>query len=89
MKITRTSKEASALRMAQRTANMGCDKCPCCGETKKSMEYIRQGITNKGILTGIERTWNEGFLGLIGMKCDCYSCLTCGAKWESEPYRWA
>lgn len=84
MRITRTSDRAKFLETVKQNANIGCDKCPCCGETKSSMEYY----SNKGIVSGISKTWFKGFFKVKSMRCDCYSCLTCGAKWESEPYEW-
>lgn len=71
-----------------RITNIGCSKCPCCGETRKSIEYISEGHPNRGIVSGIQKTWAEGFFKIKTMKCDCYHCLTCGAEWESEPYEW-
>lgn len=88
MRITRTSDRVTALNNAKRVANMGCDKCPCCGETKRSVDYFIHGEFNKGIVDGLQRSWVQGFFNMKSMKCDCYSCLTCGAKWESEPYEW-
>lgn len=31
MKITKTSDRAAFLKIAERNANKGCNKCPCCG----------------------------------------------------------
>lgn len=88
MRITKTSDHATFLKNAKRVANIGCNKCPCCGETKQSTEYILIGEWNKGIVSGLQKTWAEGFFKMKSMKCDCYHCLTCGAQWESEPYEW-
>lgn len=88
MRITKTSDRVAAFNNAKRVANIGCDTCPCCGETKQSIDYFIAGEFNKGIVSGIQKTWAQGFFKMKSMKCDCYNCLTCGAKWESEPYEW-
>lgn len=88
MRITKTSDRVSSLESAKRIANIGCNKCPCCGETKSSISYYSLGEINKGIVSGLSKTWAEGFFKMKSMKCDCYHCLTCGAEWESEPYEW-
>lgn len=88
MRITKTSDRFSALENAKRIANAGCNKCPCCGETKSSLSYFTVGEIHKGILSGLSKTWAEGLFKMKDMKCDCYKCLTCGAEWESEPYEW-
>ena len=88
MRITKTSNRVSFLESAKRAANVDCNKCPCCGETKQSTEYISISDMNKGIVSGIQKTWAEGLFKIKNMKCDCYHCLTCGAEWESEPYEW-
>lgn len=90
MRITKTSKEANKFVIAKEIANKGCDRCPCCGETKSWGKYMQEGITSKGILKGvINKTWVEGIFHMRNMKCDCYKCESCGAEWESEPYQWA
>lgn len=88
MKITKTADEVKLSRARIKSANAGCDVCPCCGETKSSMEHFRSGELSKGIVSGLSRTWVTGFFKIKHMKCDCYMCLTCGAKWESDPYEW-
>ena len=88
MKITKSSYEASMLESYKRIANAGCKRCPCCGESKSHLEYVSVGELHKGIVSGLSKTWAEGFFKMKSMKCDCYSCLTCGAEWESAPYEW-
>lgn len=88
MKITKTSDRVAFLNNARMVANKGCNRCPCCGETKSSMEYISIGEWRKGIVSGLSKSWATGLLWMKNMRCDCYSCLTCGAEWESEPYEW-
>ena len=77
MKITKTSDRASFLKMAERNANKGCNKCPCCGEAYNS-------------LFPAQKTWYKGGLFKKGkhMRVDCYHCDSCGAEWESDPYEW-
>ena len=89
MKITRSGEKAEFFRQNKAKANAGCNVCPCCGETKSVMEYFSYGITNSGISSGTHKCWCEGFFRIKHMKVDCYSCKTCGAKWESEPYEYA
>lgn len=77
MKIIKTSERASFLKMAKQNANIGCDKCPCCGEAYHGLAPIK--------------TWMEGGLFRTAkyMKVDCYTCRSCGAEWESDPYEYA
>ncbi len=35
MKITKSAKQAAAIQNEMLQALQGCDKCSCCGETKK------------------------------------------------------
>lgn len=89
MVITKTSKEVKHFDALREIANRGCNKCPCCGETRTLIECIKQGEI-KGISSGIEKTWTEGglFKPTRYMKCDCWSCNTCGAEWESDSYEY-
>lgn len=90
MKITRTSAQVANLNKSKQIANIGCNVCPCCGETKSHWDYCRKGIYNKGLsMGGIVKNWCEGIFKIRYMQVDCYSCHTCGATWESEPYQWA
>lgn len=87
MKITKTGNLAAQLHNAKIDANVGCQKCPCCGETKDVLDYLEQGVTNKGIMRYAYRSFAKGIFFLRIMKCDCYACETCGAEWESDPYK--
>ena len=99
MKVTRTVYEYNKKQQLKNKALRGCNICPCCGETKKYIEYLRQGVDNKGILNGTYRSYygrideedRSIFSSIIPheskhWKIECFSCLTCGAKWESDPY---
>lgn len=87
MKVTRTPQDYGDCMTRKAIANRGCNVCPCCGETKNKMDYIAEGIFDKGIRSGlICKHWAQGILRTKYMQIDCYSCDTCGAAWESEPY---
>jgi len=89
MKITKTGDLVTRLKEEERKANAGCSVCPCCGESKSDWDYITEGISGKGVMLYAERTWAKGLIFIKHMKCNYYSCLTCGAEWESDPYQWA
>lgn len=83
MKITRTSREYKSKRQLKEEALRGCDVCPCCGETKKYLDYLKDDVMGYGILQSLSRHWyKDGKQYTV----DCFSCETCGAAWESEPY---
>lgn len=87
MKVTRTPQDYEDRMTRKAIANRGCNVCPCCGETKNKMDYIAEGIFNKGVRSGlICKHWAQGILRTKYMQIDCYSCDTCGAEWESEQY---
>jgi hypothetical protein len=87
MKITRSNYDALNDAQRKKLANVGCDVCPCCGETKNFLEYFKEGILNKGLSEALTcRNYAEGSFKFRYMQVDCYSCYTCGARWESEPY---
>lgn len=87
MRITRTPQDREFQATRKKIANRGCNVCPCCGETKSWTQYMKEGILNKGIDGGlICKAWAEGLFHTRYIRVDCYSCNTCGAEWESEPY---
>ena len=68
-------------------ANLDCHKCPCCGETKTTAQYVADGIYNKGLSSlPLTKSWVKGLIRMRHMRCDCYKCYSCGAEWESNPY---
>lgn len=73
---------------AKHLANAGCSKCLCCGEEKGRNEYLREGITNKGIFVSwpILTVTPRLFRHTKHEETIMYRCYTCGASWESEPY---
>lgn len=51
------------------------------------LEYVKEGIYNKGIISGlVSTTWTKGLFKFKHMQADCYKCETCGAEWQSDPY---
>lgn len=78
MKIIKTQEQANKLKIGKEIANRGCNVCPCCGEKYGS----------KGLRIPTCRTWCTGFFKTKHYKVDTYSCDSCGAVWESEPYEY-
>ena len=88
MKITKTADQSFIMDSNRIKANSGCRICPCCGESKSHIDYLKKGVLNKGVSSGLHKTWAEGVFRMRNMKVDCYQCHSCGAEWESEPYQW-
>lgn len=87
MRITRTNKEANYYRLAEKSANRGCLKCPCCGEKKTWFDYAKKGILNRGVSKSLVTIdWTEGIISRRKMRRNIYGCRTCGAQWQSDPY---
>lgn len=86
MRITCDSRKENTEQKRRKLANEGCDKCPCCGETKYF--YISEDKQMRGISAGMIRTETKikGFFNLKIIHRDCYSCYTCGSKWESDEW---
>jgi len=83
MKITKTSSMVNTYKSYVNNANIGCNVCPCCGETR---EVQLENNKLVGIDDGISCTEAKGFLNIKVYHTTCYKCHTCGAQWESEPY---
>lgn len=88
MKITKSMWQSNESEIRRLKANEGCDVCPCCGEVLSTFEYIKRGKMDKGILTGLYKSYSKGIFKMKYMRIDCYHCLTCDTEWESEPYEW-
>ena len=88
MKITKSFNKASKLMKNKIEANNDCNICPCCNETTSMLQYLHKGIINRGIMDGIYKSYATGIFKTKYIRIDCYSCLTCGAEWESEPYEY-
>lgn len=74
---------------SRKVANLGCDKCPNCGEDKKDIEYIRTGVTSKGVSHYLfSEMHSYGFLHIKSKQFnyDEYECKTCGCKWKSDEW---
>lgn len=80
MKITKTAYREAFLKNAKKSANKGCNKCPCCEEPYKMPSLVSRTWYDSGGLFGLGKGKH--------MKVDCYSCSWCGAEWESDPYEW-
>ena len=67
-------------------AMKGLDRlmCPYCGESKTYLDYLKIGITNKGVLTTSFRLQKEGYFEFKNNQSneDIYNfCYSCGHKW--------
>ena len=91
MKITNDPRDDGSLEYRRLIANEGCNICPICGEMEPFhiVDKNEYGIGNpKGIMSSLYSIhYTEGLFKIKHMAVDCYSCFTCGARWESEPYR--
>lgn len=87
MKITKNAQTAIATKRRKELANEGCQTCPCCGESKTFLQYLKENQGFKGVSCGTCRTWVSGIFHPRHMQVDLYVCYTCGAEWESEPYK--
>lgn len=79
--------ESKSLLLRQKKANLNCNTCPRCGETKTAQFYLSKGIKNKGLFCYCEnKRWYEGFFYRSYYQIDYHYCLTCNLKWGSKPY---
>lgn len=96
MKVTKTKHQAREKRVTKYEANIGCNKCPECGETKDYFDWLGDVLHGKiasnerprGISGGICRyvSIRTGLFKWEQRMVSCYKCETCGAEWESDPY---
>lgn len=95
MKIIKTSNDYYREKELKAIVLKECYVCPCCGETKTLIQYIKEGVYNKGISDGTCRNWyvkkTIGGCSIFpsknkNWKVKQFSCHMCGAIWESEPY---
>lgn len=90
MKIIFDSSNDSSKMHLRMIANIGCDKCPICGETNPFYLKDDNGCKiPKGIYCRLlPIRWTKGFIRKYHYAKDTYQCLTCGSEWESEQYEW-
>lgn len=95
MKITKLPDLQDEKKIAKAKALEGCDKCPCCGETKEYFdpkELLESIINNTplNLYDGIKCLGEFIHGSIFALKYSFvtrYKCHTCGAEWESEPYK--
>ena len=95
MKIIKLPDSQDEKKIAKDKALEGCDVCPGCGDTKKYfdserlIECIKNDIPFKfdGIECLGEFLYGSLFSFYKGLFVTRYKCHTCGAEWESEPYK--
>lgn len=86
MKITKVPKKYDMLEYEKEKALKGCDICPFCGESRP---FTLIGNRVVGVAGGVcyMTTVRTGLFKWESMQVNCFTCETCGAKWESEPFR--
>ena len=95
MKITKLPYTQDEKKIAKSKALEGCNVCPCCGETKRYhfSQLVIKSIQNntpikyEGIEYLGEHTHGSIFSIFKRLVVSYYKCRTCGAEWESEPYK--
>lgn len=88
MKITKGADILLKEKLNKERASIGCNKCPICGETRKHMEAITKTGKSEGILSATYSTFSKGLFRTKYFRVDHYTCLSCGAKWDSDPYEY-
>lgn len=73
MRITKSSKDNKKYELLAIKANIGCEKCPECGN-----------LNTTRIPT--QKSWYSPLKG--HMKVTCYKCEVCGCEYESEPFKY-
>lgn len=95
MKIIKTPDSQDEKKIAKARALEGCNVCPYCGETKEYFDPKRllESIINNisfeydGIECLGEFLHGSVFALIKNLFVTRYKCHTCGAEWESEPYK--
>lgn len=96
MKITKLPDSQDEKKIAKAKALEGCDTCPYCGETREylSVKELFNSIRNdipynkyNGIECLGEFLYGSLFAFYKVLFVTRFKCHTCGAEWESEPYK--
>lgn len=95
MKITKLPYAQDEKKIAKNKALEGCNVCPYCGENKRYhfSQLVINSIQNntkinyEGIEYLGEYTYGSMFAMFKRLVVSRYKCRTCGAEWESEPYK--
>lgn len=88
MKIIFDSSNDSSKMHLRMIANIGCDKCPICGETRK---FYAGGPekTPIGVMKSlVPARYTIGVFKRKNIQIDRYTCYSCGSSWQSDPYEW-
>lgn len=82
MKITKYPDEYDMNVYYRDKALKECKVCPCCGEPDDF--HINKGILQYACRYELVRT---GIFKREHMKISLFKCMSCGARWESDPYK--
>ena len=61
MKVIKSGDRVGYLEQEKSKANIECSICPNCGEINDTIYYLHKGVANKGIMSGLCKTWAKGF----------------------------